>query len=205
MVLILLKHGADINQRSDDGKTPLMWAATRNNCDMMQFLLENGADVNAVDNEGLNVLDVCVIRNVFKATKFIYHGGHGLEFRTCEEYLGHMVNSKFDIDLFLQYAREGRDNVVHDMFLEKARLEYQAWLKKDLVVDTRETWMEFFWRTRDFGEAKLVPREELTEEQQPHRSIYGKVACLINGIDPYPPKISAPAVDLEREVEMSEK
>ena len=171
---------------------------------MMQFLLENGANVNAVDNEGLNVLDVCVIRNVFKATKFIYHGGHGLEFRTCEEYLGHMVNSKFDIDLFLQYAREGRDNVVHDMFLEKARLEYQAWLKKDLVVDTRETWMEFFWRTRDFGEAKLVPREELTEEQQPHRSIYGKVACLINGIDPYPPKISAPAVDIEREVEMSE-
>jgi ankyrin repeat protein len=101
MVLILLKHGADINQRSDDGKTPLMWAATRNNCDMMQFLLENGADVHAVDNEGLNVLDVCVIRNVFKATKFIYHGGHGLEFRPCEEYLGHMVNRKFDIDLFL--------------------------------------------------------------------------------------------------------
>lgn len=182
-----------------------MWAGTRNNCDMMQFLIENGADVNAVDNEGLNVLDVCVVRNTFLATKFIYHGGHGLEFKSSEFYLAHMKNKKFDIDLYIQYATEGRENVVHDMFLEKARLEYQAWLKKDLVVDTRETWREFFIRTRDFGDAKLVPREELTEEQQPHRSIYGKVACLINGIDPYPPKNSSRPVDLEKSIDIEKE
>ena len=27
IVMILLKHGADVNSRSADGRTPLMWAA----------------------------------------------------------------------------------------------------------------------------------------------------------------------------------
>jgi hypothetical protein len=39
-----------------------------------------------------------------------------------------------------------------------------------------------------FEDPPLVPREELPEEFQPHRSFYGKVACFVNGIDPYPPK-----------------
>lgn len=199
MVLILLKHGADINQPSDDGKTPLIWAATRNNVDMMQFLIENGANVQAVDNNGHNILDVSVIRSVYRASKFIYHGGHGLQLRSGEEYISVMVNKELDIELYLQFLREGKDEneVKHDMFLEKAKIEYQAWLKRDLVVDTRETWMEFWARTRDFGEAKLVPREELPDEMQPHKSIYGKVACLMNGIDPYPPKPKDTALDVE--------
>jgi|LauGreDrversion4_2_1035121.scaffolds.fasta_scaffold801590_1 ankyrin repeat protein len=65
MILVLLKHGADINQRSSDGRTALMWAATKNNCDMIQFLIDNGADPKLVDNQGLNVLDICVIRSVY--------------------------------------------------------------------------------------------------------------------------------------------
>lgn len=31
-----------------------------------------------------------------------------------------------------------------------------------------------------------MPREDLPENFQPHRSFYGKVACFVNGIDPYP-------------------
>ena len=29
IVMMLLKYGADVNQRSQDGRTPLMWAAFR--------------------------------------------------------------------------------------------------------------------------------------------------------------------------------
>jgi ankyrin repeat protein len=39
----MLAHGADINLRSSDGRTSLMWAAFRNNIKMVEFLLDSGA------------------------------------------------------------------------------------------------------------------------------------------------------------------
>ena len=33
----------------------------------------------------------------------------------------------------------------------------------------------------------MIPREELPEESQPHRTFYGKLTCYLNGINPYPP------------------
>lgn len=47
---LLLKYGADINLRSSDGRTPLHWAAFRNNIPMLQFLIDNGADITLEDN-----------------------------------------------------------------------------------------------------------------------------------------------------------
>jgi len=35
-------------------------------------------------------------------------------------------------------------------FFEKKRKEREEWLAKDLVIDTRETWKEFFKRTANF-------------------------------------------------------
>ena len=75
--------------------------------------------------------------------------------------------------------------------------------QKDLVVDIRETWSEFFARIRDFEDPKLIPREELPEEFQPHRSFFGKFYNWANGIDPYPPsarrkhKTRRPIADVE--------
>jgi ankyrin repeat protein len=43
IVALLLAHGADINIRSSDGRSPLMWAAFRNNVKMAEFLLDSGA------------------------------------------------------------------------------------------------------------------------------------------------------------------
>ena len=56
----------------------------------------------------------------------------------------------------------------------------------DLVVDTRETWKEFASRVWNFNSAPLVERAELPPEKQPHKSLYGKLSCYINGINPYP-------------------
>jgi ankyrin repeat protein len=50
LILLLLKHGADVNLRSSDGRTGLMWAAFRNNCTVAELLLENGAIIDLEDN-----------------------------------------------------------------------------------------------------------------------------------------------------------
>ena len=60
-------------------------------------------------------------------------------------------------------------------------------MKKDLVVDPRETWTDVFKRIRDFDDPKMIPREELPEEHQPHSSFYNKMVNWSNGIDPKRP------------------
>lgn len=66
--------------------------------------------------------------------------------------------------------------------------QQEEWMNRDLVVDPRETWKHFFKRQLNFEDPPLVPREELPETIQPHRSFYGKLSCFLNNIDPYPPK-----------------
>lgn len=52
---LLLDKGANINKRSESGKTPLFYALKYNpNTEIALFLLENGANPNALDNFGVN-------------------------------------------------------------------------------------------------------------------------------------------------------
>lgn len=69
-------------------------------------------------------------------------------------------------------------------------MQQEEWLSKDLVVDTRETWGKWAKRQVNFEDPPLIPREDLPEVNQPHRSFYGKMSCFMNGIDPYPGEVS---------------
>ncbi|HOJ00912.1 MAG TPA: ankyrin repeat domain-containing protein [Anaerolineaceae bacterium] len=51
IIRLLIDHGADVNVRDGNGKTPLHCAAVTANLENMRALLENGADVNAADND----------------------------------------------------------------------------------------------------------------------------------------------------------
>ena len=54
--VFLLKLGADVNARDEDGLTPLMNAAGQGDPDLIHCLLAGGADTQARDNEGLTAL-----------------------------------------------------------------------------------------------------------------------------------------------------
>jgi ankyrin repeat protein len=58
---ILLDAGLSINERTVDGKTPLMLAAGQINSDIVRILCELGADIEARDTKGLTAMDYALI------------------------------------------------------------------------------------------------------------------------------------------------
>ena len=139
---------------------------------MIDYFLENGADINKRDVTGLNAFEMAVTLVNYESALLLYQRAGMMTPPEQREELyvtigGKNVNTlyrqKFDVDLFFQYLENGVENVERSVFYEKLRKEQEEWEKKDLVVDTRETWGEWFRRTKDFKEPPLVPREELPE------------------------------------------
>lgn len=55
----------------------------------------------------------------------------------------------------------GAEEVEYNRFFDLIKKERAEWLAQDLVVDRREGYRTWVWRQLNFGEAPLVPREEL--------------------------------------------
>jgi ankyrin repeat protein len=58
---LLIKYGADVNNKDENGYAPLHWAVTLGKSRIINVLLENGADVNAKDNIGSTPLHRVVV------------------------------------------------------------------------------------------------------------------------------------------------
>lgn len=186
IIMLLLKAGADINTKSDDGRTALIWAAYRNNESLVTYLVDEGAKIDIEDNDGANALDIAIARLNYETAYYLFT--KGLKPKTLEFYSTLSCYVKFDFDLMKQYFDDGVATCERKVFKEKIRKELEEWYKKDLVIDPRETWGEMFTRIKNFDDPPLVPREELPDENQPHKTFYGKVSCFLNNIDPYPPE-----------------
>ncbi len=54
---LLIKKGADVNAKNNDGETALMLASLNGNFEAANLLIEKGADVNAKSNKGKTALE----------------------------------------------------------------------------------------------------------------------------------------------------
>lgn len=59
----IIAYGIDINQTTERGMTPLMFAAIYNNSEIAQLLIKNGADVSKTDKQGKTALDFAKASN----------------------------------------------------------------------------------------------------------------------------------------------
>jgi len=75
LVRVVLKSGANVNQKFDDGMTPIWIAAFNNNREMVQILAAAGANINSKDNEGRTVLMWAIENNRKELAQVILANG----------------------------------------------------------------------------------------------------------------------------------
>jgi ankyrin repeat protein len=56
MMESLVQHGAEVESRDNNGRTPLSWAAGNGNTGPMKFLLKHGANIRTTDFNGATAL-----------------------------------------------------------------------------------------------------------------------------------------------------
>ena len=71
---------------------------------------------------------------------------------------------EFDLQMFLDYLNEERENVDESRFFDLIKQRREEWLSKDLVVDVRESWKTWTWRQMHFEDPPLIPREDLPDQ-----------------------------------------
>ena len=71
-MILLLKYGADINIKSSNGRTPLMWAAYRDHIHLVDLLLDSQADTSLTDDDGLNAFEIAVICVNYETARLLY-------------------------------------------------------------------------------------------------------------------------------------
>ena len=71
MAELLIKAGADVNEETDGGYTPLLIAAGRGLTDIVKVLLEAGANVNAVGESGKTARELALERGYYETRKLI--------------------------------------------------------------------------------------------------------------------------------------
>ena len=124
---------------------------------MMNILLANEADKNLEDIEGLNCFDLAVIGLQYEAAYYLFtKQGMTRSFEERDRIYGKrehefdqdkVYRREFDVDLFFLMLEQGRETCEDkDIFFEKKRREYQEWLQRDLVIDTRESWRDWIKR-----------------------------------------------------------
>ena len=76
IVKLLIKRGADVNQKDKDGWAPLLYATALGQEEIIELFISKGADVNTKDADGDTPLDWATQRNHPKTADLLRkHGG----------------------------------------------------------------------------------------------------------------------------------
>jgi cytohesin len=70
-IIVLIQNNADLNQRNNNGFSPISCALGREDLDAAEVMIKNGADINEQDGEGTTFLGESVKKGNFDVVKFL--------------------------------------------------------------------------------------------------------------------------------------
>jgi len=71
ITILLISHGADVNLKDFDGKTPLFWAASNGHEESCRLLIDHGADFNTQDRDGNTPIYCAKLKGQTKACSLL--------------------------------------------------------------------------------------------------------------------------------------
>lgn len=77
-LVFAIKHGADVNCRTDEGITPLMYASQNGFTDLVKILVYNGANINLKPGNGIGALMAAVQYGHLEITDYLIEKGANL-------------------------------------------------------------------------------------------------------------------------------
>ena len=70
-----LEHGAAVNDRDEDGNTPLHYALFLGKFEIIRYLVEHKANVNAVNKWGETPMSIAIHYKYFRTVTYLKHYG----------------------------------------------------------------------------------------------------------------------------------
>jgi ankyrin repeat protein/energy-coupling factor transporter ATP-binding protein EcfA2 len=106
----LLKKGANVNDKNNEGNTPLMLAAANGHKDSVEFLLKNGANVNDKNNEGNTPLILAAANGHKDSVEFLLKNGANVNDKNNEGNTPLMLAAtNKDKDIVLYLLKQGAE------------------------------------------------------------------------------------------------
>ncbi len=101
LVKRLLARGANINQKSQFGSTPLISAVTRNHIEMVRFLLAQGANKSIMNTNGLTALTIATRGNKVQIVKLLLsYGANPAEGRPSAHEIARQNGNRVIMEMF---------------------------------------------------------------------------------------------------------
>src|SRR5579863_4067436 len=80
-IKVALKQGANVNAKTESGRTALQVAALKRNHDMIKLLLDRGADINLANDEGITPLIWAVYNRDARTAEILLNRGANVKLR----------------------------------------------------------------------------------------------------------------------------
>lgn len=109
VVEVLIKAGANVNNKSKYGFSPLYWASDQKK-ELVELLINNGAEINITDNGGVTSLMNSVRKNKTEIIEVLLNLGANIFLKD--------KNNKTALD----YAKESKNKEVKKLFINKLKL-----------------------------------------------------------------------------------
>lgn len=169
IIKFLLKHGSNVNLRSDEGRTPLALAIECKNKQVVELLLISGANVNMEKSDCLHYHKTYPLyREVyFEMAKVLVR--HIVQLQEAGKFVKkdhlEMVNGDEELARFREACRAEVRLIKEQMFVDTSVSLYEVWKAKDndqLVGYLKNQDIERFIKSKVFASKFAIYKDRMT-------------------------------------------